>query len=158
MATYDGFITDERDAVRPYHHHSLNGIGIGRSRLSYDWAESGSGSYPSGGYPSGVAALGIPVIEVASGGYAVMYAALDVGQSVSVPVYASAFGKCGIRILDRIGEVVATDYTADNNEWETITAALPSGYAKGIYLVEIVNFAIQSEADCRAWFGPLEVI
>jgi hypothetical protein len=158
MADYNGFYADPEVAELPYNHHNLNSIGIGRSKLAYHFGESGSGSYPSGGYPSGVAALGVPVIEIAAGGYAVMYVALEAGQSVSAPVFASPFGKCGLRLIDRIGPVLATDYSADSDEWETLVVTLPSGYSAGIYLVELANFAIQDEDDARAFFGPVEVI
>lgn len=159
MATYDGYISDVRKSFRPYQHFTLAGFYQGRSRLSYDWAESGSGSYPSGDYPSGVAALGIPVIEIAGGGYVIIYAALDVLQTVSVPVYANAQGKCGIRIQEGPGgEVLAHEKTSKDNEWEYISATLPSGYPKGIYMVQLANFAIQQSDDARAWFGPIEVI
>ena len=157
MATYDGELHYGRETPDMECRSALSGFPLGRSWLIDDWGESGSGSYPSG-YPSGEAGIGTPVICLPPGGSAQMFAALEPLQSVSAMVFAAANGKVALKILNKSGEAIASAYSADSDEWEQVSVSLPSGWAKGIYLVEIINGSYQTDGDSRAYVGPLEVV
>ena len=158
MADYAGYISDPVASIAPWDHWQVGDIGQGRSRLVYNYDESGSGSYPSGDYPSGVTALGIPIMGISPGGYSVMFLAIEPGKEVKAMVWPADEGKLRVAILDRAGRPIAAGWSTDHEQWQDVRVQLPSGYGKGIYLLEIANYARQTHDDTRAFVGSIEVV
>ncbi len=158
MADYAGYISDPVASLEPWEHWPIGGLMQGRSRLVYDYQESGSGSYPSGDYPSGVTALGIPILGLSPGGYATMFLAIEPGKEVKVMAWPADEGKLRVAILDRARRSIAEAWSTDHEQWQDVRVLLPSGYGKGIYLLEISNCAGQTHDDARAFVGSIEVV
>lgn len=158
MADYTGYISDPVASLEPWEHWPIGGLMQGRSRLVYNYEESGSGSYPSGDYPSGVTALGIPILGLSPGGFTTMFLAIEPVKEVKAMVWPADDGKLRIAILTRAGVAIAEAWSTNHEQWQDVRVSLPSGYGRGIYLLEISNCAGQDRNDARAFVGSIEVV
>lgn len=153
MADYNGVIV-EGSQYEPYRKSTPVGTMVnGAARLIDTVPEAPSGS------ESVSESVFRPSIQLKRGGSVKMFAAIDVGKSVTCLAYAPAAGSVALRIFTRAGTLVADVYSAGTEAWERLALALPSGWPRGIYIIAVVNHSVfDNDVDKRAYFDSVEVV
>lgn len=114
---------------------------------------------PLAGFYYGKAKLIGSSIQVGPGGSFHVYAALDVGQSVSCRSFVPVDGDTMLEVRSLAGETIDKAYSSGSGDWEDLAAGPLTGIEKGIYIVRLVNLTSGARfGDARAYFKDLEVV
>lgn len=113
---------------------------------------------PLGGFFYGKVKLAGSAVQVGPGGSFHVYAAIDVGQSVSCRSFVPVDGKTMLEVQSLAGETIDRAYSSGSGDWEDLTVGPLTGIEKGIYIARLVNpTSGVGFGDARAYFDNIEV-